>query len=335
MAELVNVNGIDNELAEAVQEMNIFELASKTTDQKALTNDEQEVATLLDKRFKEIGKKGCDPNCEIAAFISKVINEELYNAPDDLLDSIFDRDSIGEFDDYMAATTPKNTLVAHEAAKGGNVERSFLDISVVRPTWKNFQIETDISYADVRRNGWKTVARLIDYAAATFSNKAFSEIFSVIDTLVTSGADNYITEATTKPTQASMDAMALYLNDRGGGTIVGLSKYIQAASKLTGFVSADLINEVHRNGYLGMYDGNPMVPISSAKKLGNGSLLIPNNALYGIAGKIGTLTTRGEVNVYEDMNNNKEQIHLLFKDYNIGYAIATSTLENIVKMGIA
>ena len=325
----------NTELAEVIDSVDMFELAAKTTAGMSLTDDETAAVEVLDKTFKEIGKRGCDSNNEIAAFISRVINEEIYNAPDELLDQIFDRDSIGENDDYYATTNPKNTFIAYEAAKGGNVERSFLDISTLTPTWRNFQIETDISYADIRRNGWKTVARITDYALATFTNKQFAEIFSVINTLVTSGADNYITEATTKPTQATMDALALYLNDRGGGVIVGLSKYIQAASKLTGFVSDEMRNEVHRTGRLGSYDGCEMFPISSAKKLGDGSLQIPDHALYGIAGKIGTLTTKGEVNVYEDMNNNKEQIHLKFADFTFGYAIGTSQLENIVKVAIA
>ena len=36
--------------------------------------------------------------------------------------------------------TPKNTLVAYPAAPGGNVDRSFLDISVLQPVWKNRQV---------------------------------------------------------------------------------------------------------------------------------------------------------------------------------------------------
>ena len=130
----------NNELAEVIDSVNMFELAAKTTAGMNLSNDETAAVEVLDKTFKEIGRRGCDSNNEIAGFISRVINEEMYNAPDELLDQIFDRDSIGENDDYYAVTNPKNTFVAHEAAKGGNVERSYLDISKLTPTWKNFRL---------------------------------------------------------------------------------------------------------------------------------------------------------------------------------------------------
>lgn len=51
-------------------------------------------------------------------------------------------------------------------------------------------------------------------------------------------------------TRYTMDALALYLNDRGGGNIVALNKYIQAASKLRGFESEAMKDEVHRTGVL-------------------------------------------------------------------------------------
>ena len=134
-----------------------------------------------------------------------------------------------------------------------------------------------------------------------------------------------------------MDAMALYLNDRaeGSGVIVGLSKYIQAASKLTGFVSQSMIDEVHRNGRLGEYDGCAMHPISSAKKLGNGDFLIADHRLFGIAGRVGSLVQRGEMTTYQDENNQKECFHIMLKNFNFGYAWNADSLENLCKMVIA
>ena len=48
---------------------------------------------------REIGKTGKDPECTIAEFINRTVNEEIYNAPDELLDQIFERGSVGEFDE--------------------------------------------------------------------------------------------------------------------------------------------------------------------------------------------------------------------------------------------
>ena len=128
------------DIAEMVENTNMMELASKTAAQVALSDDEREVTAQLDEWAREIGKTGHDKDHEIAAFIEKTINTEIVNYPDELLDDIFDRGTIGEFDDYMARREPKNTLRAIEAAKGGNVDRSYIDFTALTPSWKNRQV---------------------------------------------------------------------------------------------------------------------------------------------------------------------------------------------------
>lgn len=319
------------EIAELIRETDMYELACKTNSKMELSEMEECARQKLDAYFKEVGARGVDANHEIAAFINKVVNEEIYNAPDELLDYLFDQETIGEFDDYEAITNPKNTLIAYDAAYGGNVPRSFLDVTVLKPTWRNRQIETDISYTDLKRNGWKTVALVTEYAVAAFKNTMFKDIFDVIDQAIADGAENYIKIEATLPTQAAADAIALYLQDREGGTIVARSKYVQAISKLKGFESEDMKNEVHRTGRLGMYDGCDLVPISSAKKLGNGEGLIMDKRIFGICGKIGTLNKKGEIVTYQEEDNHKEVIHLMFKHFTYGYAFNNTTLENVVK----
>lgn len=321
------------EIAEAIKNVDLFSMAEKERYAPSLyTDDEKIVASQLDEYFKQIGETGNDAQREIATFLTRVIEEEIYNTPDELLDALFDRGSIGEFDDSRSITTPKNTLVAYEAAKGGNVNRSWLDISTIAPTTKHFQVESDISYADLRRNGWKTISLITTYATAALKNKMFKTIFDAIDAAITTGADNLISESTAKPTQATMDALALYLNDRGGGTIVALSKYIQAASKLTGFDSDSMRNEVNRNGFLGTYDGCSLYRISAAEKLGDGSLMIPDKRMFGIAGKIGTLDMKGSTRVYETPDNNDEKYHIKVTGFEFSYAFNADTLNNVAKV---
>ena len=64
----------------------------------SVTAEEKEIYEISDAFVREVGKTGHDRDHEIAAFITKTINEELYNAPDELLDTLFTRGSIGEFD---------------------------------------------------------------------------------------------------------------------------------------------------------------------------------------------------------------------------------------------
>lgn len=323
------------EMAELVKDTSVCEIAAKTVRNMNLTDNEKTVAEYLDEWARKIGETGHDPDHEIAAYITRTINEEYYDAPNELLDAMFERGSIGEFDDYEAVVQPiKNTLVAYDAAYEGNVKKSYLDFTFLKPTWKNAQVESQISYADLRRNGWKTVALLTEYAQKSLENKMFYDIFSAVDAAISIGAENCIVEAGTTPSQATMDALALYINDRNGGSVVALSKYIQAASKLTGFNSEEMLNEIHRTGRLGVYDGVSLYPISAAKKQASGELLIPDKKMFGIAGKVGALDMKGEVRTLETENNNKETIDLKITGFSYGYSFNNDSLENICKVVI-
>jgi len=132
---------LKTEVAELIGSTNIFEIAAKTNRQVVLTDSEKEVASQFDEWARKIGETGKDAENQIAAFVTRVVRDELTDAPSELLDMIFDRGTIGEFDDYEASIEPiKNTLVAYEAAHGGNVPRSHLDIASLRPVWRNRQV---------------------------------------------------------------------------------------------------------------------------------------------------------------------------------------------------
>lgn len=325
------------EIAETLKNVNLYELAAKTQYKPSLLEDSEKVAIAeLDKHFKKIGETGADPNHEVAAFITRVVTEEIYNAPDELLDMLFTRGTLGEFDDYDVTTAPKNTLVAYEAAKGGNVCKSFLDISMLKPVTKHLQVETDISYADLRKNGWKTVALLTTYAVESLRNKQFKCIFDTIDAAIASGAANYIAESTAKPTQATMDQAALYINDRSdNGVFVTLTKYVQAISKLTGFDSDTMRDEVHRTGRLAVYDGIDLHGISGAHKMADGTTQIADKRIYGIAGKIGQCDMKGAIRTYQTMDNNDEKIHIKVTGYEFTYSFNKDTLDNVCKVVLA
>ena len=313
----------------------VYEISEKTNYNIALTSEEKEVAEVLDAFAKKVGETGCDPEHQIAQYVTRTIQDELYNAPDELLDSMFDRGTVGEFDDYEAKKVVKNTRIVHDAAKGGNVPRSYLNFETLKPTWANKQVETDLSYVDLRRNGFKSVANLTTFMTEALQNKMFYDILNAVDAAIT-GGDQLIAVTGADPTMEAVDKLTLYLNEYSDGSApftVSLMKYAQKMRRMTGYaqyMSDSMKNDFNRYGLVKNYDGVAITAISSAKRLGDGSLLVPEKKLFGFAGKIGNLDMEGEVHTYQDEDNQHERIHLMVKDFTYGYCI--HHIERIAKM---
>lgn len=325
---------VHTEIASLMNEKGkMFDWATKVEYKRKLEAEDKEISEVVDAWAKEIGEKGADPGLELSNFVVKVIQPEIYDVPDELLDSLFDRGSIGEFDDYHSVETYKNTLVAHDAAKGGNVEKSYIDVSKTAPTWKHKQVETELSYADLRRNGFKTVANLTVFAKEALQNKMFFDIFSQIDAAI-AGGDQLITAGGANITQSAMDQLALYLVDRGENPFtVSLSKYAQQIGRMAGqvdFMSEDMKNEYNRYGLVRFFNGVRIGQISGAKKTGDDLQLLPDKRVFGIAGKIGNLDMRGDIRVLETFDNQREQVLLKITGFEYGTAI--TKLDKIAKI---
>lgn len=322
------------EVAELMEKPGVmYDVAEKVEYKRNLTNEEKEIYEISDAWCKEIGKTGCDEKKEIAAFVNKVVNEEIYNAPDELLDTMFDRGSIGEFDDEEFTKTPLNTLEAHEAAKGGTVDRSYIDFTAIKPITRNRQIETDISYVDLRKNGFKSVATLTTYAKEALQNALFYDVFSMIDDAIV-GGEQLVTAGGKVPTQAAVDAFNLYLLDRDPSAVaVCLSKYAQALGRMDGrsqYMSDAMKDEFNRYGLVNFIDGVRIASISGAKKTGRGQLMLPDLRIFGVAGKIGGLDMKGELHTYEDLDNSNEKVIIRVKDFT--YSVGITNIENCNKM---
>ena len=321
------------DISEAVKKTDMFELAQKTNYKLDMTDDEKDVVAELDEAFKKIGETGHDRDHEISQFLRKVVNQEIYEAPDEVLDMLFERGSIGEFDDYDAAIMPpENTLVAYEAGYEGTVPNSYLDIDKLAPAWHNLQIQSELSYSDLRRNGWKSVSLLSEYAVAALKNTLYAQVFTTIDNAITNLMDNYLAAGSSAPTEVAMDWLSNWVAERADGSplIIGLRKYILAASKLEN-ASDSMKEEIYKNGLLGYYGGIPMKAISSAKKV-QGQLMIPDKRIFGVAKPIGRLDMKGEIHTYQDQENATERIQLYWKDFTYGVSYTPTTLQNVAKI---
>lgn len=322
------------EIAEIMNKPGVmFDVAEKVEYKRNLTSEEKEIYEISDSWCREIGQTGNDKDHEIAAFVTKVVTEEVYNAPDELLDQMFERGSVGEFDDAEYVTIPKNTLEVHEAAHGGTVDRSWIDFTALKPITRNHQIETDISYRDLRRDGFKSVATLTTYAKEALHNKLFFDVFSMVDNAIV-GGDQVVTVAGKVPTQAAIDEFNLYLLDRNPDAVaVCLSKYAQAMGRMEGrsqYLSDNMKNDFNRYGLVNFIDGVRVASISGAKKTAKSQLLLPDNRIFGMAGRVGELDMKGELHVYEDMDNSNEKIIIRVKDFT--YSLAITNIENCNKM---
>lgn len=312
----------------------VYDVAEKTQYNLNMNTEDKEIAEILDNWVRNDLIQG-DGKRELAQFINRTVSDEIYKAPDYLLDSLFERGSVGEFDDYQVTFAPQNTLTAYEAAKGGNVDRSYLNFSTITPSTRNLQIETDLSYVDMRRNGWKSVANLTTYMTESLRNKQFYQIFNDIDAAIT-GGEQKIDVTGAEPTMEAMDALTLYLNEYSDGSVpftVSLAKYASKMRRMTGYaeyLSDAMKDEFNRYGFAKLYDGVQITSISSAHKLGDGSLLFPDKRIFGIGGKIGFLDQRGETHTYTDYDNNGERIHIMIKDYT--YSTAITHIDRVAKI---
>lgn len=325
-----------NEIAEAMETDGLmYEISSKTKYNKKLTQDETEVAQVVDAWAKEIGEKGSDPDKELSAFIIKTVEPVVYDLPDALIDSLFERGSLGEFDDEQGLVNPKNTLKVYDATKGGNVPKSYIDYTEIKPVWKHKQVETEISYTQLRRNGFKTVANLTMFAEEALKNQMFMDVFSAVDNLITSSTTGqYFTS--TGLTQAAVDQISLYLLEHGGSPfILGRTKYAQQIARMQGqvdFMSASMKDDFNRYGLVSFVDGVRVAHIPSVVKAGD-TPVMPDNKIFGFSDKIGTLDMRGALRMYEDFDNKSEKVEIKLTGFE--YGMFFEKPENTCKLVIS
>lgn len=319
------------------QDNKMYEWAEKVQYNVTLSSEEKDISQVVDAWAKEIGKTGRDNEGQIAAFIQRVIEPEVYNAPDELLDLMFNRGTLGEFDYKTYDIAPKNTLVVHEAAKGGTVDKSFIDIGQATPTHRHLQGEALLRYSDLRRDGFKTIARLSTYLRESLRNDLFYDLLAKVDAAI-AGGDQLITETSANPTMASMDALSAYLNDYSDGAplAVTLSKYATAIGSMSGFnayMTDEMKSKLNRTGIIDLYKGVQIAQISGARKQANGNLLLPDKRIFGFGGKIGDLDMRGELRVYEGFDNKNETVEIKMTGFE--YDVAITNIEKMAKIVLA
>lgn len=307
-------------------------------DVKAMNSEDKDISEVLDNWAKEVGKTGHDATHEISQLIRKAITPETVTTPSELIDRIFEMGSIGEFDDIYGEKAPKNTIKVYESIPGGNVNRSYIDHTVIHPTWTSLQAETEISLQQMRMGGYKTVANMINYISEALEAKKMLSLMNIVDKAIT-GGENFFNETTSMPTDAMFKKFGLYLHDMTDGTTpfaFGLNKYIQHLAGLDGattYLTDATKNQYNTTGFINQLGGVELFGLSGQKKLADGSFIVPNCRLFGVSGKIGSAITRGETQVLQETDINSEKIHIKVNGYTFGTMI--DDISKVAKMAIA
>jgi hypothetical protein len=322
---------LKTEVASLLDEGRIAEWSSKVSYKNTLDAEDKEISATMDAWVKDLGA-GMDTNHELAAMITKAVSPEVVTAPSELISLLFNESSIGEFDDYRAQVDPKNTIKVYETVRGATVDRSFIDFSALTPVWTQLGCETYISYKDIRRGGYKTVANLVTLFNEALENKRVGTIMNRLYASKLNGAAGYIDGGSTAPTDAAVTELANYLMDVTEGEVpqmIALNKYITAIAKLpicTTYLTDAVKNQYNTTGVVQNAGGCKLTGMSGQKKLPDGSLLMPDKCILGVAGKVGECVTRGEPVVYQDNNNKAERVELKLNGYEFS-AIFTDTTK--------
>lgn len=317
----------------------VTEWASKVVYGNELNAEEKEFNSYVDNWAKELGKTGRDPEHELSAMVVRALAADEVTAPSELIGRMFHEGNVDEFDDVTIVSEPDNTIQVHEAIPGGNVDRSFLAHTSMTPTWRMLQAETDISMQDLRRGGYRTIANMTNYLREALEYKRVAMVLNALDAAITEGNPNYIAETGAVPTEASADALALYLQDMSDGSrpfAFSLNKYRQAMSKLAQanrWPTDSGKTMYNTDGFLAEYAGMELLGFSGQKKQPDGSLLIPDKRVFGIAAPVGYALTRGEARVLQDTDIHEERIHLKLTGYNFGWVFTDP--ENAAKIVMA
>jgi hypothetical protein len=315
------------EVAEAIQETNIIELSEKAR-LDTLDSAEQDAIDVLDNFAREIGNAGAskENNVLLSELIKKTVEPLLFQPDRSVLYNIFDMGTVGEFDESRFTGVPKNTIKVHDAVRGGSVPMSYVDPTVFATKKVALQAETEINYADLRRNGWKSIAKMTELARESFEQELFYRLFAGIDAVLDPIEGDQDINTGSALTVGSAEAHARYLRDMSEGNpfMIGLSKYIDGTARMQGYeahLSDELKNELNRVGRLAMFDGVALSSVPTARKTASGNVLIPDKRIFGIAGKIGEANMRGDLRVYETYDNDAEKVKLKFTGYDFEYAI--------------
>jgi hypothetical protein len=310
---------------------NVFNKVDLSEEEKSFS---ETINSMTAKMYKYGNTQAKD---EISELVTRIIEPEVFGYPVEILGNIFaEGDGLGEFDKMKVKKSPRNTLIARQSApRTGNVDMSYIDFTEGNVAEFHLQIETKLAMSDLRRDGAMGIATLAMYAVEEFNAQKFKMLLDYADKLITAGGSNYFPCAGTM-TKSAIDEFTGYLDDNNftgkQSEVVGLSNRVRELCKTAGvdYLSDNLKEVMNNTAMLQVYGNASLVPIKAGKTTGDGSKLLATDRLYGFAGQVGEMYTKGEMRSMTDFDNKGEKIHLKFTGVEFGVCITKP--EKIAKL---
>lgn len=154
-----------------------------------------------------------------------------------------------------------------------------------------------------------------------------ASVFSSLDAGIT-GSDKVFAITGATLTKTVMDQLSLYvldnMDDGDAPFVFGLNKYAQAIANMSGqssYMSDSMKDSFNRYGLVKEYGGMLISGFSAAKKAADGANLVPDLRIFGVGGIIGDLDMRGDLRVYETLDNNQEKVDIKITGFEFGHVI--------------
>jgi hypothetical protein len=213
----------------------------------------------------------------IEQILDVTINEGLQNQFQDFVETVQ-----LDWGDTMVFTLPENRLfdVSIVADGNGDLRRERLDSSEVTVKTKTYGIAV---YEELHRllAGRVTFDRLIDVLARSYENKIQNEIYNTVYNSYGSLDATY--QVTGTFTEATLIDLIAHVEASTGAEAVVMGTKSALSRVNTGgvdrVVTDSMRDEINRVGYVGVFNGTPLVEIKNAHRVGTTQWAIDNNFL--------------------------------------------------------
>jgi hypothetical protein len=218
---------------------------------------------------------------------------EMFEIIEQILDVTINEGLQGQFQDFvetvqldwgdtMVFTLPENRLfdVSIVADGNGDLRRERLDSSEVTVKTKTYGIAV---YEELHRllAGRVTFDRLIDVLARSYENKIQNEIYNTVYNSYGSLDATY--QVTGTFTEATLVDLIAHVEASTGAEAVVMGTKSALSRVNTGgvdrVITESMRDEINRVGYVGVFNGTPLVEIKNTHRVGTTQWAIDNNFL--------------------------------------------------------